>query len=208
MKGEKVVLCDFGMGRSMSNNMRMSLLQYTTCPAYCAPEGLIKLNSYNYEVDVWSAACIWAEMICRHVLIKPSAYKNCELNHLEMILCICGIKQIENMELPGDVQKSIMQSALDDIKPNHHIEYSLDNLLSEAEPEERELIRKMLAFNSTDRLTASQCLMHPMFDKLNATHEMRQFPKFEYVDPVDSWKLPKSEFRKNLYEEIRSMHQK
>ena len=54
-----VKLCDFGLARTVGPVMT----GYVTARYYRAPEIMLTWQRYNTKVDVWSAACIFAEML-------------------------------------------------------------------------------------------------------------------------------------------------
>lgn len=66
-------ICDFGLARTMINPQGKQkvdvLTDYVTTRWYRAPELILSWTDYNYEVDIWSAGLIFAEMIKRRPLI-------------------------------------------------------------------------------------------------------------------------------------------
>ena len=51
--------CDFGLARVQHQHMT----GYVTIPYYRAPGIMLTWQKYNIEVDIWSASCIFAEMM-------------------------------------------------------------------------------------------------------------------------------------------------
>ena len=60
-------MCDFGESRKKSNraltNGRVTLW-------YRAPELLLGLKKYTEAIDIWSAGCIFAELITKKPILK------------------------------------------------------------------------------------------------------------------------------------------
>lgn len=52
-------ICDFGLARMSESQMT----GYVSTRYYRAPEIMLTWQRYDYEVDVWSAGCIFAEML-------------------------------------------------------------------------------------------------------------------------------------------------
>jgi serine/threonine protein kinase len=64
-------LCDFGLSRPLFNTMvecKNLMTEYVTTRWYRSPEVLLSWNRYNKSVDIWSAGCIFAELITRKPL--------------------------------------------------------------------------------------------------------------------------------------------
>jgi serine/threonine protein kinase len=100
-----VHICDFGLARRESNRL---LSQYIVTRWYRPPEVLLCKRQYNKAVDIWSAGCIFAELIMRpsphrHGLFPGLTYKDqtdkiiqvtaapaCSLHLFRMIILIGG----------------------------------------------------------------------------------------------------------------------
>jgi mitogen-activated protein kinase 7 len=66
-------IADFGMARSVEQCPERNpgggyMTQYVSTRWYRAPELLFSLLDYSTGVDIWSAGCIFAEMIMRRQL--------------------------------------------------------------------------------------------------------------------------------------------
>lgn len=53
---------------------------------YRAPELLLGYRTYNFGVDIWSMACVFAEIVTGQVLFRAGA----ELEACQKIFSICG----------------------------------------------------------------------------------------------------------------------
>ena len=78
-----LVLCDFANAAILSKGETWLYEPGMVTPVYRAPE-LWAMRPYGYGVDVWAAACVWAEMLLGRPLIKVSpelrgkCQKDCE----------------------------------------------------------------------------------------------------------------------------------
>ena len=61
--GRSLKLCDFGCAREVSN-FEDKYASYMCSRFYRAPELLLGIEVYYFKVDIWSAACVIAEMLC------------------------------------------------------------------------------------------------------------------------------------------------
>ena len=56
-------LCDFGCAREITN-FEDKYASYMCSRFYRSPELLLGIEVYDFKVDIWSAACVIAEMLC------------------------------------------------------------------------------------------------------------------------------------------------
>jgi len=151
LKGNSLKVGDFGMGRKQS--LRQSLLDITTLRMYRAPEGFFGVNNYTGAVDIWSAACVFLEMIGKVDLIKS---KN-DPEQLEKIFSLFGgpstdicnnltVKYAHNIAAKYEGKQPT---------PLHHL-LALD-------AEGVDLLSKMFKIDWTERITAAQAVLHPWF---------------------------------------------
>lgn len=66
-----IKLADFGLARSFNIPMRAYTHEVVTL-WYRAPEILLGTKLYSTAVDLWSAGCIFAEMVCLDLIEKTS----------------------------------------------------------------------------------------------------------------------------------------
>lgn len=95
-----VKLGDFGLARTFnpSNKMAMYTVKVVTLWYRC-PELLLGFRNYNFGVDIWSAACVFAEIVTGQVLFQA----NMDSKALELIFAVCGTPTEKTM--PGVKQK-------------------------------------------------------------------------------------------------------
>ena len=173
-----LAICDFGLSRELEldplKQMNNPLTQYVAARWYRAPELLCEIRNYTTSIDIWSVGCIFAEILnqktpffdghnCFHQLITiitklnaanclPSidgkTYRNSKMIQAAISKC-----QAENL-LSCRNDSSPLQS-LAEFFPNGTSLLALD------------LLKKMLAFNPTERITVEEALSHPYLAKLH-----------------------------------------
>ena len=68
-----VKICDFGLARPLLRDIKtktsMVMTDYVTTRWYRAPEVLLGMLDYQTSVDIWSAGCVFAEMLRKKPLL-------------------------------------------------------------------------------------------------------------------------------------------
>ncbi|KAJ5247184.1 mitogen-activated protein kinase HOG1 [Penicillium chermesinum] len=142
-------ICDFGLARSVD----FFMTGYVTTRFYRAPETMLTWKHYDEQVDVWSAACILAEMIEGKPLFP-------------------GKDAFDQFMVISSVLGSVPQDMVDTITTKNTL-----NLLQSSPPKERQdlkeylrkaspegaidILDKMLVYNPRVRLDTSAALSHP-----------------------------------------------
>eukprot|EP00878_Enallax_costatus_P025960 GHUV01027824.1.p1 GENE.GHUV01027824.1~~GHUV01027824.1.p1 ORF type:complete len:322 (+),score=71.18 GHUV01027824.1:492-1457(+) len=67
-------ICDFGLARAGSIDEHVAMTEYVVTRWYRAPELLLSCNDYTAAIDVWSVACIMAELLGRKPLFPGKDY--------------------------------------------------------------------------------------------------------------------------------------
>jgi len=145
-------LADFGLATNYTRRPVFSTNVVTLW--YRAPELLLGVTKYKAKVDIWSAGCIFIELLTRQ---SPFPGNN-EKHQMDLIFRMCGTPTEENW--PG-VSKlegyKLMQgiplyrNRIREVFSNKIDPYALD------------LICKMLTLDPESRVTASQALDHDYF---------------------------------------------
>ncbi|CAJ0838943.1 9251_t:CDS:2 [Entrophospora sp. SA101] len=148
-------LADFGLARVCSLPIKAYTHEVVTL-WYRAPEILLGCQQYSTGVDIWSVACIFAEMFLKDALFRGGS----EIDQLFKIFSLLGTPN-ENT-WPG-------VSNLPNYKvifPNwaaKPLKSRIPNLNYEA----IDLLENMLVYEPNKRISAKLALYHPYFDSYN-----------------------------------------
>ena len=160
---------------------RRQMTQHVATRWYRAPELILKCD-YNGSIDVWSAGCIFAEMLTmmtkdqsRDPLFPggPCAFsptstnlnnmpQHQRLSQLEMILDVIGAPSqatIDSMT-GGHADNKLIRKVLfqrNPIKPT----LSFAQRFPEATAEAIDLLEKLLKFDPSERITVNEAIEHP-----------------------------------------------
>ncbi|OBT88165.1 CMGC/MAPK/P38 protein kinase, partial [Pseudogymnoascus sp. 03VT05] len=154
-------ICDFGLARIQDPQMT----GYVSTRYYRAPEIMLTWQKYDVEVDIWSAGCIFAEMLEG----KPLFPGKDHVNQFSIITELLGTP-------PDDVIHTIASE-------NVSLEGSVD------------LLEQMLVFDPRKRVKATDALAHEYLSPYHdPTDEPAADEKFDWsfndADlPVDTWKI-------------------
>ena len=185
-------ICDFGLARIQDPQMT----GYVSTRYYRAPEIMLTWQKYDIEVDIWSAGCIFAEMLEG----KPLFPGKDHVNQFSIITELLGTP-------PQDVIETICsENTLRFVQSLPKRERQpLSGKFKNADPQAIDLLEKMLVFDPRKRVSAIQGLEH---EYLSPYHDPTDEPvadeKFDWsfndADlPVDTWKIM-------MYSEILDYH--
>lgn len=186
-------ICDFGLARIQDPQMT----GYVSTRYYRAPEIMLTWQKYDTEVDIWSAGCIFAEMIEG----KPLFPGKDHVDQFSIITKLLGSPP------PAVIDTICSENTLKFVKslpPRESIPFS--KRFAGVDPEAIDLLSKMLVFDPKKRITAAQALEHPY---LAPYHDSEDEPvaeerfdwSFNDADlPVETWKIM-------MYSEILDFHE-
>lgn len=187
-------ICDFGLARKDSELGFKT--EYVVTRWYRAPELLVSQDVYSPAIDVWSVGCILGELLSRKPLFPGRDY----IKQLDLILQVLGIPSDDDLAFirSGQVKSYIKNR---DFKPGCHI----DKLFPGANPLAVDLLRKMLVFNPSRRLTVTEGLEHPYMATL---HDDRYEPAT--TEPLDfdfeDDELDLERMRQRVWTEMKRFH--
>ncbi|CAO3581554.1 unnamed protein product [Absidia cylindrospora] len=182
-------ICDFGMARGFVNPTSLdlpSMTHYVVTRWYRAPEIMISNSSYDKAIDMWSAGCIFAELLGRRVLFKGNDY----VDQLKKIIGILG--------LPEDTSfwdETISESVIEYIRnlrnadgappPSECIDFY--TLFPNCPKDGIDLMVLLLQLDPKKRLQAESALSHPYVSEMRDPAEemacpvLFDFNSFEHI---------------------------
>lgn len=78
-------LCDFGLSRTLSNEIGEDLTEYVVTRYYRAPEIMLSKHEYFNALDIWSVGCTFAEILTNKTLFPGE-------NYIEQVLLIINMR--------------------------------------------------------------------------------------------------------------------
>jgi p38 MAP kinase len=185
-------ICDFGLARIQDPQMT----GYVSTRYYRAPEIMLTWQKYDVEVDIWSAGCIFAEMLEG----KPLFPGKDHVNQFSIITELLGTP-------PPDVIETICsENTLRFVQSLPKRERQpLSTKFRNADAPAIDLLERMLVFDPRKRVSAAQGLTHEYLSPYHdPTDEPAADEKFDWsfndADlPVDTWKIM-------MYSEILDYH--
>ncbi|OSD01107.1 mitogen activated protein kinase [Trametes coccinea BRFM310] len=186
-------ICDFGLARIQDPQMT----GYVSTRYYRAPEIMLTWQKYDVAVDIWSAGCIFAEMLEG----KPLFPGKDHVHQFSIITELLGTP-------PEDVIQTIASENtlrfVQSLPKRERVPFS--EKLHCNDPVAIDLLEKMLVFDPRKRITATESLAHeyvaPYHDPTDEPEAAEKFDwSFNDADlPVDTWKVM-------MYSEILDFHQ-
>jgi len=153
-KNGRLKLADFGLSRTFNIPLKQYTHEVVTL-WYRAPEILLGQARYSTPVDIWSAGCIFAEMVTKTPLFPGDS----EIDQIFRIFRTLGTPT-----------ESIWQGVtkLPEFQPNfpQHPPQPLTKLFPNLEPAGIDLMSKMLQYEPTKRVSAKEALAHSYFVNL------------------------------------------
>jgi serine/threonine protein kinase len=140
VKGNQVVICDFGLGRIV-NDMHMT--QNIQTLWYRSPEILLGKRNYSSKVDIWSLGCVIVEMITKQALFPGDS----EIDQLYKIFELLGTPNEKTWEGVSNLSEyksffPIWESKFDNFVEN--LDEKWKNMMN--------IVKKMLILYPNDRI--------------------------------------------------------
>jgi len=135
---------DYGLSRVFDDKYEHKgyLTALVSTRYYRAPEVMLSLGDYSYGIDIWSAGCVFGELLLGKTIFPGDN----DLDQMNVISSAFGI-EAENIY---EQQPSF---------PEHWFE--------NIPPEALDLISKLLCIDPSERVTAEEALQHPFFADLH-----------------------------------------
>jgi len=144
-------LADFGLARAFCVPIRPYTHEVVTL-WYRAPEILLGQQQYSVAVDVWSAGCIFAEMITKRALFPGDS----EIDQIFRIFRTLGTPS--NDVWQGCTQLPEYKASFPKWKPTE-----LAKMIPGADDAAIDLINRTLVYEPGQRISAKSALDHPYF---------------------------------------------
>lgn len=157
-------LADFGLARLFGSPDRRFTHQ-VFARWYRAPELLFGAKQYGPGVDVWAAACIFAELLLR----RPFLQGNSDIDQLGKIFAAFGT--------PKPSQWHDMVYLPDYVEYQYVPGQSLKTLFPTATEDCLDLLSKMFSYDPKARISAEQALEHRYFSSGPPPTEPAQLPR-------------------------------
>ena len=212
-------ICDFGLAR-VDEAMSAQLLEesgeavgdidpddaansavyteYVVTRWYRAPEVICDRRAYGKPVDLWSAGCIFAEMLGRRVLLPGRD----QVHQLSLTLELLGKPS------KSQIAKIMNKNARRYVRMYRDIpRKDMFELFPEASDDALDLLNKLLQWDPADRLTAEEALDHPFLqDYRNEADEFESSGKFLGMDFEKYDNLGLTTLRRLVYNEMLFFH--
>lgn len=193
-----VKVADFGLARSVATLAMEKdapiLTDYVATRWYRAPEILLGSTTYTKGVDVWSIGCILGEMLGGRPMFPGTS----TLNQLERIIEVSGFPTPSDID---SVNSSYATTMLESLPAPSAIRTYTD-MYPNAPPEAIDLLKNLLWFNPSKRLTCEEALKHPYVAQF---HKPEEEPScnHEIVMPIDdNTKYTIGDYRNKLYQDV------
>lgn len=150
-------------------------------------------SNYDHSIDVWSAGCIFAEVLGRRPLFPGTDW----LHTLTLIFKVLGSPSYSTIHSLNICEAS--RKYLGTVPQQDKIDFR--DLFPAAEPLALDLLTRMLAFDPSKRISASEALKHPYFDSL---HEPCDEPVYN-SKPIEEGNLENMDvvdLRREIFQEI------
>eukprot|EP00038_Savillea_parva_P010565 m.191179 g.191179 ORF g.191179 m.191179 type:complete len:623 (-) comp18266_c0_seq1:142-2010(-) len=190
-------ICDFGMARGIASNPMEHagfMTAYVATRWYRAPEVMLSFREYTYAIDLWSAACIFAEMLGRKHPFPSKTY----VDHLSLVLKLTGLPSDDCISRIGSEKAQSYFRSLQPIDPP-----PLRDKYPDATPDAIDLLEKMLKFDPDDRISVDGALQHPFLAKYHDPTDEPTCAEFSFDFESENGDLSAQDLRDKIMEEIR-----
>mmetsp|Transcript_6777 Transcript_6777/g.9868 ORF Transcript_6777/g.9868 Transcript_6777/m.9868 type:complete len:330 (-) Transcript_6777:1314-2303(-) len=153
----QIKIADFGLSRSFAIPIRKLSAEVVSL-WYRAPDILLGSEHYGYGADIWSAGCIIGEM-----LIGQQLFEGVDpVSQLLKIFTILGTPNTTNW--PG-MQELPRYQQMVRSRPEFKIDYKnvFDRQLGKFDSAGMDLVKSMLQYDPSRRISAETALKHPFF---------------------------------------------
>ncbi|XP_063722108.1 cyclin-dependent kinase 1-like isoform X2 [Symsagittifera roscoffensis] len=156
----QIKLCDFGLARTYSLTSKRYTHEVMTM-WYRAPEILLGSKTYGSDVDLWSIGVILYEMLNKSYMFTG----DCEIDQLYKIFQVLGTPN-ENVWKGVGLLKYFDEFVFPQWEPQ-----SWDSILTRPNKEAADLLKLLLTYNPSRRISAKAALHQSYFDDLDRSQQ-------------------------------------
>uniref|UniRef100_A0A8R1I4H0 Mitogen-activated protein kinase n=1 Tax=Caenorhabditis japonica TaxID=281687 RepID=A0A8R1I4H0_CAEJA len=181
-------IADFGMARACASastvkddaNVGGHMTQYVSTRWYRAPEILFSMVEYDTKVDLWSAGCIFAEMLLRRQLFPGKD----SVSQIKMIVFYLGSPEEQVL---SRINSKLVRDSIDACGKKTPLPFSA--IFPKASPEARDMVYYLLQVSPWRRYSADQILQHPFLARYhNEQYEPLCPPRVQVdVDAIEKY---------------------
>lgn len=166
-------IADFGSSRSIHCNQPFT--EYISTRWYRSPECLLTDGYYGNKMDLWSAGCIFFEVLSLFPLF-PGSNELDQIHRIHNVLGTPSLEVLERLKARGS------HMAFDFPQKQGT---GLAKLLPNASPEAMDLLSKLLVYDENERIAAKEALRHPYFKKLREAERKERSLRTKRVSDPD-----------------------
>jgi len=189
-------ICDYGLARATFQEEDFCgccMTEYVCTRWYRAPEVLCSWPDYGKAIDIWSVACIFAEMLKRKPIFPG---KNTQ-HQLQLIISFLGPPEKEVLRrTPNEKCRKFIESL--PAAPGK----GLDEYTVDVSKDAVDFIKRTLRFNADKRLTVEQALEHPYLQQLHCPEDEPNRTPLETSDfEFERRKIDMNAIREEIFQE-------
>ncbi len=166
----RLLLCDFGMARTVSPRGCAALTPTVVTLWYRAPELLLGCKDYGPAVDTWAVGCILGELLCRKPLFQGST----ELAVWKCIVGLLGQPSERIWPAWGSLPRASVLAASDAAQPFNFLKRSFPDLSAAGV----DCVNALLTFDPAKRASAEDAARHAFFSERPLPRDQAAMPRF------------------------------
>ena len=194
-------ICDFGLARADLPRAKVHaaiMTDYVATRWYRPPEVLLLYKRYTKAMDIWSVGCILGELLLR----KPLMPGKDPENQLELIFSLFGTPAEEDIACIPNARSRRMMDRMPKKPPK-----DLNTVFKGVNPKAVDLVRRMLEFSQTKRITVEEALAHPYLERLHCPEDepaANLLSAYDFLFENDTLTIERA--KELVYEEILLYH--
>jgi len=195
-------IADFGLARGRSNEEE-KLTEYVVTRYYRAPELMLLPSGYFEAVDIWSAGCIHVELVTRAYLF-PGRDTMDMLRRISRVLGFSERRDLGWLPAEGSQREGVL-NLIESLGLSESPEMPLEKCMPAASTLCVDFARALLAFDPTQRMSASDALAHKFLEKHRDPDEETTARKAFPWD-FDNFKPTRRAVKERVYVECARLH--